>query len=154
MQFFKNKKNLLKLIFCIVFIGTVGSLYYSTFGDPLKNIADGVLFDSFRALIPCKLCWWARIFLYPITIISGLALYRKEYSMFPYIFALAIPGALVTGYHSLLQWGIVKVIVPCTVGVPCELATVKYLGFVTIPFLGFVAFGATVILGVLSFRKN
>jgi len=106
-------------------IATGGSLYFS----------------EILGFIPCTLCWFQRIFMYPQALLLGMAAYRNDRGIIPYIFPLTIIGGSISLFHYLEQ----KVpgfasIAPCTVGVPCAQAYIDWFGFITIPFLALVAF--------------
>jgi len=141
----KNHQTALKIIFIQALVATLGSLYYSNFGDPVADIANGTLFEG-KGFEPCRLCWWARIFMYPIVVISGLGLIMKDKNALKYIITLAIPGLALEAYHYALQKFDITTSETCTLANPCTALSVDYFGFITIPFLCFVAFA--VILGV------
>ncbi|MBI2103717.1 disulfide bond formation protein B [Candidatus Woesebacteria bacterium] len=117
----------LELALIISIASTVGSLYMSN-----------VVF-----LAPCELCWFQRIFMYPLVIIFLVARVRK----IPRIWELALPfsifGALIAGYHYILQL-FPKVSETC--GPPaggfgsCTDIPFKDFGFITIPWMSLTAF--------------
>ncbi|OXS54913.1 disulfide bond formation protein B [Cohnella sp. CIP 111063] len=116
---------LLYFAWIISVIATLGSLYFS----------------EIRHYIPCELCWFQRIFMYPLSILLGIAAYHSDTSMKKYILPLSIIGGSISIYHYMLQ----KVpgfegVKPCTNGVPCNVDYINWLGFITIPFLALVAF--------------
>ncbi|WP_054860526.1 disulfide oxidoreductase [Gracilibacillus sp. JCM 18860] len=121
-----KKDTLLFIIWAQSLVAMLGSLFYSEVMD----------------YIPCELCWYQRILMYPLVLIYGYALYKKDIRYaFPGIIMSGI-GILVSGYHYLIQN------VPslqsaggdaCGV-VPCNAIYVDFLGFITIPFQAFVAF--------------
>jgi disulfide bond formation protein DsbB len=106
-------------------IATLGSLYFS----------------EIRGYIPCDLCWYQRIFMYPLSIILGIAAYHSDKSIKKYVLPLSIIGGSISIYHYMLQKvpGF-KEIKPCTNGVPCDAEYINWLGFITIPFLALIAF--------------
>ena len=110
---------------------TVGSLFYSE----IKNF------------VPCSLCWYQRIFMYPLPIILGIAVYYNEAVIKKYILSVAIIGWLIALYHVLLQKiPAMKALEPCKQGIPCSVDYVNYLGFITIPMLSLTAFTLIIIL--------
>lgn len=110
---------------------TVGSLFYSE----VKNF------------VPCSLCWYQRIFMYPLPIILGIAVYYNEAVIKKYILSVAAIGWLIALYHVLLQKiPAMKAIEPCKQGIPCSVDYVNYLGFITIPMLSLTAFTLIIIL--------
>lgn len=148
----RAQQNLLATILLVSAAGVVGSLYFSNFGDPVNNIWLGELFNPANGLAPCKLCWWARILLYPITVISTVGLIRKDTSSIYYILPLSIPGIFLGMYHYAIQKLSFPVLINCSSSVPCTTIQVEYFGFITIPFLGFAAFAAITALAVYFLR--
>jgi disulfide bond formation protein DsbB len=132
-----NKPLLLSWITAI--IATLGSLYFS----------------EVQHFIPCTLCWYQRIFMYPLVIILGTAVYRNDKEIYKYVLPLSIVGMLISGYHTLLQKvPYIQQFEMCTTGVPCSKDYINWLGFITIPLLAFIAFTMiTVCLVVLARSK-
>ncbi len=113
---------------------TVGSLYFS----------------EVRAFVPCALCWWQRVLMYPLVIVLGVATFRQDRSAWTYGLPLAVLGLATSSYHYLIQK--VPAFAPpavCAAGVPCTLQYVNYFGFVTIPFMAGVAF-ALITVGLVA----
>lgn len=115
----------LYLAWVVALTATLGSLYFS----------------EIREFVPCELCWIQRIFMYPLTIILGIAAFTNEISIRKYVLPLSLIGNGVSLYHYLVQ----KVpgfadIKPCVQGVPCNIQYINWFGFVTIPFLALTAF--------------
>lgn len=127
-----------KIAWAQAFVGTVVSLY-----------ASDVL-----GFIPCTLCWYQRIALYPLVIIFGIAIWRKDTFVFWYGLPLSILGAGVALYHSMLQWGwFTESLFTCVSGIPCNVATFNLFGFVNFPFLSLLGFGV-IIFCLLMFKRS
>ncbi|MED1468869.1 disulfide oxidoreductase [Bacillus salipaludis] len=127
-----NKFLLLAWVAAI--IATLGSLYFS----------------EVEHFIPCTLCWYQRIFMYPLVIILGIAGYRNDLAIHRYVLPLSIIGMIISGYHTVLQKiPYLQQFEMCTTGVPCSKDYLNWLGFITIPMLAFVAF--TIITISLTF---
>jgi len=128
------------IIFVMSLAGTLWSLYFWYFGDPITNIMTGDLWNTANALLPCPLCRYARIALYPMVIISGIWLYNHDHRSVVYCGVLSLLGALITGYQILLQAGVFAVSSVCEIGsVSCAVIDWQYL-WVTIPMLACAAF--------------
>lgn len=115
----------LYLAWVVALAATLGSLYFS----------------EIREFVPCQLCWIQRIFMYPLTILLGIAAFTNDVRMRLYILPLTLIGGAISLYHYLVQ----KVpgfadIKPCVQGVPCNIQYINWFGFVTIPFLALSAF--------------
>src|SRR5699024_1085301 len=90
---------------------------------------------------PCELCWCQRIFMYPLAIIYGTALIKKDIQIALSGVFLSGVGLCISIYHYALQ----KVPHLQHNGgfggdVPRPLQYATYFVFVTIPFLAGIAF--------------
>ncbi len=135
-------------------VATFGSLYFSNYGDPIKNIFEyGEVFPWGEGFDPCLLCYWARILMYPILVISLAGLLKKDRKFTDYVLFLSVPGIFLESYHYALQKLPIDTSLGCTAAVPCSALSVDYLGFITIPFLCLTAFVViTVFAGINSYR--
>jgi disulfide bond formation protein DsbB len=90
---------------------------------------------------PCKLCWFQRIFMYPLVFLLGIACYKNDRTIIPYILPLSVIGGSISLYHYMEQKlpGMAKIL-PCSAGVPCNEDYLNWLGFINIPFMALVAF--------------
>lgn len=130
----ENKQIFLYIAWLVSMVATLGSLYFS----------------EIRGFIPCELCWYQRIFMYPLAFILGMATFRSDFTIKKYVLPLSIIGWSISLYHYLVQ----KVpgfagIRPCVNGVPCNAQYINWGGFITIPFLAFTAFTIIIICMIL-----
>lgn len=102
----------------------------------------GALFMSeIMGFAPCVLCWWQRIFMFPLVLVLALGLFPFDPKVLRYALPLATMGLLVAGFHVLLTMGIIpETLAPCRDGIPCKTLQIEWFGFVTIPLLSFFAF--------------
>lgn len=102
----------------------------------------GALFISeVMALAPCVLCWYQRIFMFPLLVILARGLFPFDPKVVRYALPLATLGMLVAGFHLLLVTGYIpETLTPCRQGTPCSTVQIEWFGFVTIPLLSFLAF--------------
>jgi disulfide bond formation protein DsbB len=88
----------------------------------------------------------------------SVAIIRQDYkSAYYMVLSLSIPASLLSFYHSLLQWGVIKeaeVLCSSTAAVPCDKPDFLFLGFITIPFLGFVTSLAITLLSLLAIKQS
>ena len=129
----KKLENGLLAIFSISLVATLGSLYFS----------------EVRGFIPCEMCWYQRILMYPIVILSGIAYIQKNARIALTTAVFAIIGGSISLYH----YGIQKIpflqeTAPACGQVSCTGFYINWLGFITIPFLALTAF---VMIAVTSF---
>lgn len=112
------------LALSVAWIATCGSLFFS----------------EVLHWIPCSLCWYQRILMYPLSGILAIGLLRRDRRLHTYVLPFSLVGAGVSLYHYLIQktdWLPPPV---CSVGVPCTVDYINGFGFITIPFLAFTAF--------------
>jgi disulfide bond formation protein DsbB len=116
----------------------------------------GALFMSeVMGFAPCVLCWWQRIFMFPLVLILALGLFPLDPKVTRYALPLAAIGLLVAGFHVLLTVGIIpETLAPCRDGIPCKTLQVEWFGFVTIPLLSFFAFLVLTLLLVTAHLKS
>jgi len=102
----------------------------------------GALFMSeIMGFEPCVLCWWQRIFMFPLVLILALGLFPFDPKVVRYALPLALIGLLIAGFHVLLTMGVIpETLAPCRQGIPCKTIQIEWFGFVTIPLLSFLAF--------------
>jgi disulfide bond formation protein DsbB len=108
---------------------------------------------------PCLLCWYQRIFFYPLPLLFGLALYRSELpNVLPYAKLLTWGGFVIALWHNILQQfpslrTALEGISNCSVGGPsCFDRYVEVFGWLTIPAMSLMSFASLVILMQLITR--
>jgi disulfide bond formation protein DsbB len=113
-----------------------------------------LFFSEVMELPPCVLCWYQRIFMFPLAILLPLGLFPFDAKIVRYALPLASGGWLISIFQMLLVTGIVpESLTPCTQGVPCADVQIQWLGFISIPLLSFLAFSAiSFLLVVAHFR--
>lgn len=123
----KTDKNqlLMYAAWLVSIIATLGSLYFS----------------EVKGFIPCELCWYQRIFMYPLALILGVATFKNDAALKQIVLPMSITGGIISVFHYMEQkipgFGGIK---PCASGVPCNSEYINWLGFITIPFLAMTAF--------------
>lgn len=112
--------------FAVAAIATGGSLF-------LSDIAH---------FVPCELCWFQRICMYPLSIITLLAAVRNDHGIFLYLLPLPLVGAGVSAYHLLVENGVVGQSTVCRLSAPggCATKWINEFGYITIPTLAITAF--------------
>ena len=121
--------------------GTVEAALYLAWVVTLVATLGSLWFSEVRAFVPCTLCWYQRILMYPLVLLLGVAAWNRDAGIVRYALPLTILGALVASYHVLDQkvpgFGVPGA---CRSGVPCDVAYIDWFGFVTIPVLSLTAF--------------
>lgn len=100
--------------------------------------------------MPCTLCWYQRIAMFPLVPILGLALWRGDGMARPYGLPLALAGLAVAAWHSGLYAGLIpEAVAPCTKDGPSCSGPAQMILGLPIPYLSLAAFAAIIVCLVL-----
>ena len=114
-----------------------------------------LFFSVVMDLPPCSLCWYQRVFMFPLALVLLMGLFPADPKVARYALPLSAAGGLVALYHLLLQVGVIpERAAPCTQGVSCSDVDLVVFGFVSIPMLSLVAFGAVTALLIIILRST
>ena len=94
--------------------------------------------------MPCTLCWYQRIAMFPLVAILGVALWIGDPRGRLYALPLALAGLALAAWHSGLYAGLIsEPVVPCTADGPSctDRAGQSILGL-PIPYLSLAGFAA------------
>lgn len=123
-----------ELIFFISLVATLGSLYYSE----ILNYN------------PCLLCWYQRIFMYPLVIISAVYIWKKSKDLIYAILPISLLGAFFAGYHYYTQF--LPSVMICSLEGDCSLKEFISFGYITIPMMALTGFIAIIIISVILLK--
>ncbi len=114
------------LAFVVSAVATGGSLF-------LSEVAN---------FVPCELCWYQRIFMYPLAIVTLLAALANDHRVARYLLPLPVIGAGFSVYHLLVENGVVHESQSCRISAPggCAIKWIDEFGYVTIPTLALTGF--------------
>ena len=120
--------------FVVAAIATGGSLFFSEIAH----------------FVPCELCWFERICLFPLSVITLLAALAADFRVARYLLALPLAGAGVAIYHLLVERGVVGQSEVCLASAPggCATRWIDEFGYVTIPVIALTGF--LLLLGTLG----
>lgn len=116
------------------------------------SMLGSLYFSEVAHYAPCKLCWYQRICMYSIAIVSLVAVVKRETAgrvrvLAPYVMALSLTGLVVSTYHYLLEWFPQLESSVCSIDVPCTTVWFRKLGFLTLPGMAWIAFaGITLVM--------
>jgi disulfide bond formation protein DsbB len=131
--------NIILVCFFIASTATLGSLFFSEVMD----------------FVPCTMCWYQRIFMYPLVVIFLLNILYPKDNLFKYTISLVGIGLLFSIYHNMLLFGFIpESAVPCTAGIPCSTKYLDWFGFITIPLLSFTAYFMLFVLLLINNKKT
>ncbi|ARS89236.1 disulfide bond formation protein B [Natrarchaeobaculum aegyptiacum] len=129
------QRRLLAALTLVAAAATVGSLYFSEVANYL----------------PCELCWYQRILMYPLVVVLGVAAIDGHSSVWKTALPLSGLGTLLAAYHSVVQVTDSSAI-GCGFGGGCD-AILWQSWLFTIPRLAFVAF-AIISVGLLALASQ
>ena len=114
------------LAFAVTAVATGGSLFFSEVAN----------------FVPCELCWFQRIFMYPLAIVTLLAAIANDHRVARYLLPLPVIGAGISVYHILVEERVVGQTTACLISAPggCAVKWIDEFGYVTIPVLALTAF--------------
>jgi disulfide bond formation protein DsbB len=123
------------LAFVVELVATAGSIYFS----------------EVEHFVPCKLCWFQRIAMYPLVLLALPAFLRDRRAAW-YFLPLPVAGLGVSTWHVLVERGVVEETQSCFVSAPggCSVRWLEELGYVTIPVLAGTAFALCITLLALA----
>ena len=138
----RNEATAWMLIFVAWLVASISTLGALFFGEVMK-------------LPPCVLCWYQRIFMFPLVLILPVGLFPFDRKVVHYALPLAVLGGLLAVFHLLLIAGVIpESITPCVQGIPCSEKVIEWFGFVTIPLLSAVAFSTIIALLLLTYTRD
>jgi disulfide bond formation protein DsbB len=121
----------LQLAFLVALVATVGSLWLS----------EGAHFT------PCRLCWYQRIAMYPMSVILGIAALRRDTKVRVYALPVVAIGASISVWHILIErFPSLESSTSCDPANPCSLIWTKRFGYLTIPTMALSGFALIITL--------
>lgn len=126
------------LAFLVSAVATGGSLFFSQIAH----------------FVPCELCWFQRICMYPLSIVTLLAALFNDHRAARYLLPLPLVGAGISVYHLLVENGVVRQAQACLVSAPggCATKWINEFGYMTIPTLALTSFA--LVLALLLFAAG
>lgn len=111
-------------------VATVGSLIYS----------------EVIGYIPCRLCWFQRIAMYPMSVILLIGAIRKDLVAKFYALPFTLVGLGISIWHFLVQNYPSLEGNACDPNNPCNFKEFEVFGFITIPFMAGAGFTLIAVL--------
>ncbi|MBT9466673.1 MAG: disulfide bond formation protein B [Hydrogenophaga sp.] len=131
------------------------SVLVAAWGVALVSTLGALFIGEVMGMTPCLLCWYQRIFMFPLALILGMAAFAEDRRGAVYALPLALIGVAVAAYHTALVAGWVpKWWVPCGTGPSCSDQSLEILDGIQIPWLSLAAFIAIAILLFVYLRKT
>ena len=103
-------------------------------------MAGSLYFSEVAGFVPCALCWYQRIAMYPLVLLLGIAAWRGDPGVRRYAAPLAAVGATLSIWHLAVERMPGLPSGSCSAVAPCDLIWVERFGFVTIPVMALAGF--------------
>ena len=121
--------------FLVASIATAGSLFFSETAH----------------FVPCELCWFQRICMYPLTVTTLVLAVLGDHRAARWLLPLPVFGAGVSVYHLLIENNVITQPNACLLSAPggCATKWINEFGYMTIPTLALTGF--VLLIGLLAF---
>jgi disulfide bond formation protein DsbB len=124
----------------------------------VASIATGgsLFFSEIAHFVPCELCWYQRICMYPLSLLLLFAAAHGDYRMPRYLLPFCLVGGGVSVYHLLVENKVVGESQACFVSAPggCGVKWINEFGYITIPTLALSAFALLAVLLAMAASGN
>ncbi|MDQ0191489.1 disulfide bond formation protein B [Alicyclobacillus cycloheptanicus] len=103
--------------------------------------ATSLYWSDILGWLPCDLCWYERICMYPLVVILGIGVFARKSDTFRIAITFPIVGLFISAYHYLMQImpGVART-ASCSSAVPCQIPDFVWFGWITPPLLAFLGF--------------
>ncbi len=107
-----------------------------------------LVYSEIINFLPCYLCWWQRVFMFPTFFLFGTALWDKDRRIVRYATSILFVGFLISAYQNFFYYFGETSSLPCDAsGVSCYQRLVsEFGGYISIPMLALTAFFALLTL--------
>jgi len=132
-------KHSIKYAFIVALSAMLGSLFYS----------------EIMHYTPCEMCWYQRILMYPLTLLLFIAIIKKDKGITKYVVPMSIIGAILSGWHYIIQRYTFASTCSIDAVVPCTAKYTFAFGYITIPIMALTAFILIIFLSLIwSYSKK
>jgi disulfide bond formation protein DsbB len=108
-----------------------------------------LFFSEIAGFVPCDLCWFQRICMYPLSILTLFAAAHGDHRVARYFIPFPAIGACVSVYHLLIENQVIAEPSACRIGgAGCAVKWINEFGYMTIPTLALTGF--LLLIGFLS----
>lgn len=117
-------------------------------------------FGEGQSIEPCRLCWYQRIAMYPLTILIGMIIYREDTHGILYTLPFVLIGLLISIYQTAMPFfESLRSPGACGEGPSCSKAfyvfpEIPSLNFITLPMLSCAGFIALLICLCISKKRK
>ncbi len=112
-------------------------------------MAGSLYFSEVADFVPCTLCWYQRIAMYPLVVILAIAAGRRDRAIWHYVVPLAGIGAAISTYHYIVEWFPEADSGVCKSTIPCTFVWFREFGFISLPLMALCGFALILTLVTL-----
>lgn len=122
---------------------------YTSWFIALMAMSISLIFSELLKYPPCTLCWYQRIFMYPLVLIIPVGIVMKDRNLYRYVLVLSGVGLLIALYHSLIYHNVIEEALQlCNAALSCKTKQFELFNVLSIPVMSFFSFLAIVILNI------
>ncbi|GGI03096.1 disulfide oxidoreductase [Egicoccus halophilus] len=136
----RAREAALPLAAAVAVVSTGGSLY-------LSEVA---------GYLPCVLCWYQRIAMYPLVVVLGVAALRRDAAAWRTVLPITGIGTVIAAWHVAVERLPALGSGVCDPTAPCTIRWVEEFGFLTIPtmaLIGFITISVLVLVARAGHRR-
>jgi disulfide bond formation protein DsbB len=140
------------------FLGFIDK-HYLTLGFIISLSAAlfSLVYSEIIGFVPCYLCWYQRVFLFPVVFIFGAAIWTRDRKVVKYVLPLLGVGFVISVYQNFFYYFGETSSLPCDAsGVSCYQHLIsEFGGYISIPMLALSSFvGLISVVLVAHFYKK
>jgi disulfide bond formation protein DsbB len=118
-----------------------------------------LVYSEIIGFAPCYLCWYQRVFIFPMVFLFGTAIWSKERKIVKYVLPVLSVGFVISVYQNFVYYFSVDASgLPCDAsGISCYQQLVsEFGGYISIPMLALTTFFAliTIVLVAHFYKKE
>lgn len=100
--------------------------------------------------VPCTLCWYQRIAMYPLVIVLAVAAVRRDPEVWRTVVPIAAIGTLIASWHVAIERRPALGGATCDPAAPCAIRWVEEFGLLTLPMMAGIGFVAIAVLALAA----
>lgn len=117
----------------------------------LGSVLGSMYFSDIKGFEPCLLCWWQRIFIFGIALLSLMGDIRKSALLRKQVLWFSGIGGTIALFHNILDIFPTGLDV-CGSGASCLARYIYEFGYITIPMMSFTVLFAGFLITLLARR--
>mgnify|MGYP001573485084 CR=1 FL=1 len=131
------------------------NVLYIAWMTAVASMAGSLYFGEILGFTACVLCWYQRIAMYPLVLIIGVGIVKKDRNFYDYALPLSIIGGAIAFYQNLLYYGVIpERFAPCVSGISCVTKYIEWFGFMDIPLLSLFSFIVIMVSLIIHKKLN